>query len=63
MGELLQPRCADLELAGFDTQQAAEDVWEALLRAGAFVEGNFTGNFKIRLYVCIGRGRNVSPRS
>jgi hypothetical protein len=41
MSELLLPRCANLEVAGFDALKAAEDTWEALLCAGVFVEGDF----------------------
>ena len=36
-----QPRCANLEQAGFDARKTAEETWEALLSAGVFVEGNF----------------------
>jgi len=42
MSELYVPRCDDLELAGFDVELAAEETWEALLSAGAFIEGEFT---------------------
>lgn len=41
MNQSRQPRCANLEQAGFDTQKAAEETWEALLSADVFVEGNF----------------------
>ena len=42
VGELQLSRCANLEAAGFDAQRAAAGTWEALLRAGVFVEGNYT---------------------
>lgn len=37
-----QPRCTDLESAGFNYKRVAEETWEALLSAGVFIEGDFT---------------------
>jgi orotate phosphoribosyltransferase len=41
MNELQQPRCIDLEGAGFNVQKTADETREALLSAGVFIEGNF----------------------
>lgn len=41
MSEVLLTRCADIEQTGFDAQRAAEEIWEAMLSADIFVEGDF----------------------
>lgn len=41
MNTVQSPSCANLELAGFNAQKAAEETWEALLSAGVFIEGDF----------------------
>jgi hypothetical protein len=42
MTDQLYPRCSNLEEAGFNYQKASEDVWEAMLSAGVFIEGECT---------------------
>lgn len=42
MNVLQQPRCDNLDVAGFDELRAAEETWEALLSAEVFIEGEFT---------------------
>lgn len=42
MAKVSRPACSDLAAAGFDRQRAREEVWEALLSAGAFIAGDFT---------------------
>ncbi len=40
MSDILKPVCADLAGAVFDKQKTAEQVWEILLKIGAFQEGD-----------------------
>lgn len=44
MSNLWIPGCDNLAEAGFNQQQSAELMWEALLSAGAFIEGDFSGD-------------------
>jgi hypothetical protein len=42
MNSIVQPSCTDLEAAGFNQQMVAADIWEALLSADTFIEGDFS---------------------